>query len=191
MKSQFTRRAAFQVGVVGACSAAIAACTSSKTTTSTFPELYQTGDESELRAAARAIADLDFHCTMITVDDTGMPRARTMSVNMPEGESSFWMSTRPGSRKLDQLSGNPKTCLHFADTEQWGYATFMGTTKFHADEATVLERSFFPDDLRDQLFPEFPQDMVMVEFKLEWLEVAGRGVRVHPKTWQPQGIRVL
>ena len=189
MKNLFTRRDAVQVGIFGACSVAITACAPGDTSVGPFPELYKTKDDSEIRAAARAIAGLDVHCTMTTVDGTGMPRARTMSLYMPDDGSSFWMSTRPGSRKLDQLQGNPKTCLPFTDTEQWGYATFMGTSILHSNQATVLERSFFPNDLRDALFPDFPNDMVMVEFTPEWLEVAGRGVQVHPETWQPQGTR--
>jgi hypothetical protein len=103
---------------------------------------------------------------------------------------SFWMLTKPGSRKLDQLEHSPQSVPHFQDKEDWGYVSFMGRTQVHRDEETILRRSFYSAELRDMLFPEFPVGVVMLELKIEVLEVAGRGVGVHPDTWQPQGMTV-
>lgn len=113
-----------------------------------------------------------------------------MAVDLDPDEMTFWMSTRPGSRKLDQIAGSGESVLHFIDPEQWGYASFMGQAHSHLDEETVRARSFFHEEMRQRLFPEFPRDMVMIEFRPRWLEVAGRGVDVHSETWQPQGTTI-
>lgn len=182
------RRDAVRLSIGAVCAAALSSCASFQGGRVSPP--YRTVAEEEILRAAQAIVALDVHGTFVTVDGEGMPRARTMSVNLLEDPMTFWMCTRPGSRKLEQLSGNRRAALHFADTEQWGYASFMGEATVHEDEATVRAQSFFYEELREQLFPEFPRDMVMVEFRPGVLEVAGRGVEIEPSTWQPQGIVV-
>ena len=188
MSSHFSRRDIASFGVVAACSAALTKRGFARQNVAVEPGLYRTGDPKDLIAAARAIVATGVHTTLASVDSAGMPRARTMAVYMPDDSTTFWMSTRPSSRKLDQFAKNSKASLHFADAEQWGYATFMGSVVAHADEKTVRQRSFFPEDLRNDLFPNFPSDMVMLEFQPSWLEVAGRGISVEPATWQPQGL---
>ena len=188
MSSHFSRRDIASFGVVAACSAALTKRGFARQNVAVEPGLYRTGDPKDLIAAARAIVATGVHTTLASVDSAGMPRARTMAVYMPDDSTTFWMSTRPSSRKLDQFAKNSKASLHFADAVQWGYATFMGSVVAHADEKTVRQRSFFPEDLRNDLFPNFPSDMVMLEFQPSWLEVAGRGISVEPATWQPQGL---
>ena len=188
MPSHFSRRDIASFGVVAACSAALTKRGFARQNVDSGPSLYRTADPEDLIAAARAIVATGVHTTLASVDSAGMPRARTMAVYMPEDCTTFWMSTRPSSRKLDQFANNSKASLHFSDAEQWGYATFMGSVVPHADEKTVTQRSFFPEGLRNDLFPDFPNDMVMLEFKPSWLEVAERGISVQQDTWQPQGL---
>lgn len=185
-----TRRQAVKLGVSAACSAALASCSARVGPPGPPLQLYRTEQPEELVAVARAIGALDVHGALVTVDERGMPRARPMSVDLSPDGATFWMSTRPGSRKLAQIAENDQATLHFPDREQWGYASFMGVARVHSDVETVRARSFFYEEMRERLFPDFPRDMVMIEFRPRWLEVAGRGVDVHPETWQPQGTRI-
>lgn len=186
-----TRRQAVKLSVGAACSAALASCSTRVAPLGPPLQFYRTERPEELVAVARAIVALDVHGALVTVDKQGVPRARPMSVDLSPDQTRFWMSTRPGSRKLAQIAENEQATLHFPDREQWGYASFMGVARVHSDAETVRARSFFYEEMRERLFPDFPHDMVMIEFRPRWLEVAGRGVDVHPETWQPQGTRIL
>lgn len=185
-----TRRQAVKASLGVACSAALASCSMRVDRPDPLPQLYGTEEPEELIAVARAIVALDVHATFVTVDVRGMPRARPMSVDLARDGMTFWMSTRPDSRKLAQIAENRQAALHFPDREQWGYASFMGVARAHADAVTVRAQTFFYKEMRERLFPDFPHDMVMIEFRPRWLEVAGRGVGVHPETWQPQGTKI-
>lgn len=184
------RRDVLTASLSAACFSAVAACGEARADAQHQPALYRTQDPSELKAAVATILALDVHGVLATVDTNGMPRLRSMSVNASDDFGRFWMATRPGSRKLDQIAANEKATLHFVDTEQWGYVTFMGTIATYTDPKVIDEHFFFYDELREQLFPEYPDDVVMLALSTEWLEIAGRGVRVRPMTWQPQGLRV-
>lgn len=190
MKKNLTRRETMRISLGAACASALAGCAPLTRLGNASPQLYLTEEPAELLAVARTVVALQTQGTFTTVDPQGRPRSRPMAVNMPPGGTTFWMSTRPASRKLEQIAENYQASLHFIDSEQWGYATFVGEARAHADADTIRKQSFFPDEMRQRLFPDFPRDMVMIEFQPRWLEVAGRGVDVHPETWQPQGARI-
>lgn len=183
-----SRRRAIGVSIVSACAAAISSAMADARKLQLVDELYQTADRSELLAAARTIAGLEIHGTFITTGASGNPKARPMSADFGDEDGSFWMLTKPHSRKLAQLENSSQSLLHFPDNEEWGYVSFMGKTQIHRDEETITQRAFFPEELRDRLSPDFPAGVVALQFKAEALEVAGRGISVHQETWQPQGI---
>jgi len=55
---------------------------------------------------ARMIIDSSDSRVFITVDETGKPRARTMSVFTPEENWVIWLGTFPTSRKVEQIKNN-------------------------------------------------------------------------------------
>ena len=151
-------------------------------------DLYRTADPQTLLAAARTLITEDTIATLITVDRTGQPRARSILVSPPDDDLTLWMATRPGSRKLDQLRANPIATLHFAEDSKAAYLSLMGTAHIHTDPATIHAKNPYKGPALTHFFPNFPADFVLLGFKPQWLELATADIPGEPTTWQPQGL---
>lgn len=156
------------------------------------PDLYRVDDPATIIAAAREIMTEDWVGVLITIDESGMPRARPVGVNDPTDDWSLWMSTRRGSRKTRQIAANPKAALHFGfDDIQNGasgsfYASFTGMASVHIDAASIAEHGP-PEQYRAQ-WPDYPNDLACIRFVPHRLEVMGKGILPSRYHWQPQGL---
>jgi general stress protein 26 len=155
--------------------------------------LYRIDEEARILAVAREIIAEDWVATLITVDEEGVPRARSVGVNDPQPDLTIWMSTRRSSRKVDQIRKHPRATLHFARdnlSENFKgayYASLMGEAFVHLDPASYANHAP-TGEMRAQSWPNFPHDYAAIRFKPRWLEVYGRGIKGKPETWQPQGV---
>ncbi len=152
------------------------------------PPLYRVDDPKTILDAARSVYTKDMIGTLITVDADGRPRARSILVSPPDANMNFWMGTRPGSRKLEQLAANPTATIHFADDEHAAYVSIVGTAHATTDPSIIKANNPYKGDRLAHFFPHFPDDFVLIQFKPQWLEVATATLSSAPKTWQPQGI---
>ncbi len=100
----------------------------------------------------------------------------------------FWIATRPTTRKLGQIRGNPKVALYFSIDAEESYASVMGTATIHDDEPTKLRVRWQPDDVLSDLYPHFPDDYVLIEVSPSWIEVGGQGATYDDSTWRPEAL---
>ena len=156
----------------------------------TSKDLYRTTDPQTLLAAARTLITEDTIATLITLDASGQPRARSILVSPPDPDLTLWMATRPGSRKLDQLRANPIATLHFAEDSKAAYLSLMGTAHIHTDPATIQDKNPYKGSALTHFFPNYPTDFVLLGFKPQWLELATQDIPSSPATWQPQGLKL-
>jgi general stress protein 26 len=154
---------------------------------------FRIDDEAKILAVAREIIAEDWVATLITVDEEGVPRARSVGVNDPQPDLTIWMSTRRTSRKVDQIRRHPQATLHFARdslSENFKgayYASLMGEAFVHLDPESYAKHAP-TGEMRTQYWPNFPHDYAAIRFKPKWLEVYGRGIKWEPETWQPQAV---
>lgn len=155
--------------------------------------LYRIDDEAKILATAKEIIAEDWVGTFITVDENGVPRARSVGVSDPDPDLTIWISTRRGSRKIDQVRKHPQATLHFAKdslNENFKgayYASFMGEAWVHIDDPEML--AHVPEEaIRKENWPDYPKDYAVVRFKPKWLEVYGHGINGRPDNWQPQAV---
>ena len=156
-------------------------------------QLYRVDDEAKILAAAKAMFAEDRIATLVTIDQSGVPRVRPVGVSPPQDDLTFWVGTRQASRKVAQIRANPNATLHFNfDDFANGYAnafyvSFMGIATAHTDAETLATKR--PSErLLKQLWPNFPDDYAAIRFKPKWLELYGKGVDAHEVNWQPQGV---
>lgn len=176
------RRQLIRSAPVAGLAAVLAGCsTLPKTASGGLPEnIYRIDDEAKILAAARAIIAEDWVGTFITVDGQGVPRARSVGVSDPDPDLTIWISTRRGSRKIDQVRHHPQATLHFAKdslTENFKgayYASFMGEASVHLDDAAMAAHVPDPTVLKEN-WPNYPGDYAVIRFKPKWLEVYGQG----------------
>ena len=161
---------------------------------SSIPEgLYRTDEEARILAIAREIIAEDWVATFIAVDEHGVPRARSVGISDPDPDLTMWISTRRGSRKIEQVRRYPQTTLHFAmdalaeNFRGAYYASFMGEASVHIGDDEMA--AHVPEEaVRTENWPNFPHDYAVIRFKPRWIEVYGRGVRGKSETWQPQAV---
>jgi general stress protein 26 len=155
-------------------------------------DLYRGTDPKMIIAAAREIIKEDWVGVLITIDEDGMPRARPVGVNDPTDDWSLWISTRRGSRKTKQIEANPKAALHFGfddipnGTKNSFYASFFGLASVHVDALAIATHGP-PEQYRAQ-WPDYPNDLALIRFQPQRLEVMGKGIRPSQQHWQPQGV---
>lgn len=158
------------------------------------PDLYRVADPATIMAAARAIMQEDWVGVLITIDEAGMPRARPVGVNDPTADGSLWISTRRGSRKTRQIATNPRAALHFGfDDLQNGtagsyYASFTGIASVHTDAGSIALHG--PVEEHRAQWPLYPDDLALIRFQPQQLEVLGKGIRPDSQYLQPQGVEL-
>lgn len=173
-------------GLLGACAATGTALVP------TAEGVYQVDDPKAIMDAARAIIGEDYIGVLVTIDAQGMPRARPVGVAEPADDWSIWIATRRGSRKTQQIEANPKAALHFGfdDTPNNHadsyYASFSGLASVHTDPETIAAHG--PSETYRSNWSDYPNDLALIRFRPERLEVMGKGILPSEDLWQPQGV---
>jgi general stress protein 26 len=155
-------------------------------------DFYRVDDKATIMAAFREIMKEDWVGVLITIDENGMPRARPVGVNDPTDDWSLWISTRRGSRKTKQIAANPKAALHFGfddipnGTKNSFYASFTGLASVHVDAPSIATHG--PSEQYRAQWPNYPEDLALIRFAPQRLEVMGKGIKPNQQHWQPQGV---
>ncbi len=151
-------------------------------------ELYLEREKADLLAAARAVVASDPVAALVTVDAEGRPRVRSVEVRPPGNDFVLWIATRPTTRKLAQIEARPQVALYFNDDVAGTYLSVMGRATVHRDRATVLREAWMPEAARRELYPDFPDDCVLLEVRPDWLEVIAPGADPDDATWRPRAL---
>ncbi len=139
-------------------------------------------DPSEV---ARRIMRSAEYCALVTVDANGQPRARTVNPFPVEDDMVVWVATRPVTRKVEQIRANPRVTLYYFDAERLEYVTLMGRARLVDD---LEEKRRRRNLLSYVLYPDWPDDCLLIEVTPEWMEVQGKGVEPDAETWRPQSV---
>ena len=144
-----------------------------------------TADDA-LRKAIRETMTAARYTALITVDDNGQPRARTVDAFLPEEDFTVWIATRPVTRKVAQIRANPKVTLYYWHEASFSYVTVMGSVTLVDDVA--VKRSMRRDVDGEQFYPDFPEDYLLIRVEPEWIEGIVPGYQGDPVTWRPSSI---
>jgi general stress protein 26 len=146
--------------------------------------ICQPTQKNKLELAAREIIKEAGNCALITVDETGKPRARTMDPFSPEDDFTVWFGTNLKSRKVKQIRKNANVTLYYFHKPSASYITINGT-------ASIVEGGNEKDQYWKEewgaFYPDYPQGYALIRVSPEWMEVISesRGITGDSKTWQP------
>lgn len=89
-----------------------------------------------------------------TYDATGTAHSRPMAAVGREGDA-LWFFTRADSRKISELSHDPRVCLDYADDSSNSYVSATG--RAHITQDTEKAKELWSEPLRTW-FPSGPED---------------------------------
>lgn len=145
-----------------------------------------TGDysESDLKEVAFTIMEKAHFCAMITVDDQGVPRARTMDPFKPDSNFVVWFGTYVNTRKVKQIRENPRVTLYYFDRQSESYVILTGMA-FLIDDP--MAKTLYWKKEWEEFYPDFPNDYLLIKFVPETLELSATSMGIYsdPKTWKP------
>lgn len=151
-------------------------------------ELYSSAERDEIIAAARAIIEADPVGALISVDSLDRPRVRSVNTSTPDSMMTIWVATRPGTRKVDQINGNPNVTLYYNVDGEGSYVSIMGQALLHEDQDFIKTNNPFSDEWTNRFFPDYPENMLLIEIQPVWMEVMGQGISASEDTWRPQAV---
>ena len=132
-----------------------------------FPPQREISRDS-LLTYARIIIDSSNSRVLVTVDETGKPRARTMSPFTPEENWVIWLGTFPTSRKVEQIKNNPNVVVFYYDSKTFSYVNVSGTARLVND--SDLKAKYWKEGWK-RFYPDREKDYILVEVTPERLEV--------------------
>ena len=145
---------------------------------------------ADIEQAIRAIVAQDPTAALVTVDAHGQPRTRSVDVRPLDDTWTFWIATKPNTRKVAQIRAHEKVTLYFNVDAEGSYVSVMGTARLVDDPVTVARITWRDDASRRAFWPDFPQDYLLIEITPQWIEAIGAGIEADPVTWRPQALQV-
>ncbi len=149
---------------------------------STSLETARVSKENLLSEMRQVMKDAGYPA-LITVDEQGQPRARTVDAFAPDASMTIWVATRPNTRKVAQIQSNSAVTLYYFDASSRSYVTLMGEAELIDDEATKKDKRRDRDG--DRLYPDFPNDYLLIKIKPSYVEALIPSYRGDPHTWAP------
>lgn len=140
--------------------------------------------QNKVMIAAREIMMSANTCALITIDDKGVPRVRTMDPFLPEEDFTVWFGTNANSRKVNQIKNNPKVTLYYLDNDESGYVTIHGEARIVNDKA---EKEIRWKEEWNAFYQDKEEGYLLIKVIPQWMEVVSysRGIVSTTSTWEP------
>ena len=158
-------------------------------------ELNLAADPRALLDSARALMVADTNVALVSVDEAGQPRVRTVRAFLdpvdparPASGATVWVMTRLSTRKVAQVRANPQVTLYFNEDGATRYVSIMGKAVVHTDPEHPGAKRHYDAEYAAYFWPEFPRDFVMLEIQPRWLEYMSPGMRPARGSWRPQAV---
>ncbi len=145
---------------------------------------FNDSSNTKLLNASREIMTAAGTCALITVDNEGRPRARTMDPFLPEDDFTVWFGTNSSSRKVVQIKHDPRVTLYYFDREISGYVMIYGNAQL-IDDSKKKEKYWKKE--WEAYYPNKSESYMLIKVSPIWMEVLSpaHGVNNDPITWQP------
>lgn len=152
-----------------------------------WPDFLSAQSRDEIVAAAREIIEDARFCTLITLDETGAPRARAMDPFVPGEDFTIWLGTNRKTRKVADIQRDPRVALHYFPPEAYGYVSIYGKARLVDDPEEKSRRWKLG---WEEYYPNPSEDYLLIAVTPERMEVVNerRGLPGDPATWKPSSI---
>ena len=142
----------------------------------------QNQSDREVLKLARDVIEQVRYGALITVDEDGQPRSRIVDAFIPDEDFVIYIATRPNTRKVAQLRLHDEATLFYFDQVSKNTVSIMGQAVLIDDIDTKVRLRREADT--DRLYPDFPDDYILIRLTPLWLEGLLPGYRGDPENWQ-------
>jgi general stress protein 26 len=140
-----------------------------------------------LLSAAAEIIEAARYCGLVTFDESGNARVRTMDPFPPDEDWSIWLGTTRGSRKVREIEKDPRVTLYYSSPNQAAYVAVYGTAHLVDDPGEKATRwkdeweGFYTDrEAQYLLIQVIPDRMEVIDYT--------RAIQGNPETWEPPSV---
>ena len=143
--------------------------------------------EARSKAVAREIMLSAANCALVSLDEEGKARIRTMDPFAPDSNFVVWLGTSATSRKLSQIEKNPSVTLYYLTSDNSSYVSMYGEA-FLVNDSTAKEQ-YWRKKWED-FYPDRKKDYVLIKVVPKLIEVLSfkEGLYVDTVNWQPLSI---
>ena len=140
-----------------------------------------------LLGAAREIISSARYCALITLDESGGPRVRTMDPFPPESDMTIWMGTNRKTRKVADIERDSRVTLYYYSPDASGYVTVTGRARL-VDDAE--EKAARWKNEWEAFYQDRASEYLLIQVVPERLEVVdySRGIVGESGTWEPPSV---
>jgi general stress protein 26 len=128
------------------------------------------------------------YATLVTLDERGAPRARTVQPRPPEADFSVWLATNPRTRKVQDITRDPRVVLHYFDPARPGYVSITGRARVVRDRAT---KNAHWEPAWDAFYKDRDTSVVLISVVPSRIEIVSDkdGMTGDQVTWRPPAWR--
>jgi general stress protein 26 len=141
---------------------------------------------AQVVAATRAVMQAARYATFVTIGRDDAPQARVVDPFAPEADLTVWIGTNPRTRKVADISRDPRVTLLFFNAADEEYVTMHGSAMLVTD-AAEKSRHWKPE--WGDYYKDGPRgdDYALIRVRPTRLEVVSprHGVLNDPTTWKP------
>lgn len=145
--------------------------------------------DEKLISVSRDIMTASGTCALITLDEQGRARVRTMDPFTPDEDFVIRLGTNPRSRKVDQIKNDPRVTLYYSDPDPNG----PGYVMIHG-KATLIDdpeqKAIWWKEEWTAFYENKEDDYLLIKVVPEWLEVVSykHDIPGDSVTWKPVGV---
>ena len=149
----------------------------------------QPKQQNSIELAAREIIKDAGNCALITIDQDGKPRARTMDPFSPDDDFTVWFGTNIKSRKVKQIRNDPRVSVYYFHKPSASYVTISGTAS--VIEGAKEKERYWKNEWA-AFYPDYPDGYALIKVTPDQIEVISesRGITGDSITWEPPTIRL-
>lgn len=139
--------------------------------------------------AAREIMTAVRYGTLVTIGGGGQPQARIVDAFAPDSALTVWIATNAATRKVAEITRDPRVTLMYFSPSTFEYVTLIGTAVLDSN-ATHKAAHWKPDWARLYKDEYRGPDYLLIKVTPSRIEVVSmrRGIANDPVTWRPMSV---
>jgi general stress protein 26 len=154
-------------------------------------QLAPEASSKKAKGVALQIMKAARYATLVTIGGDGQPQARIVDPLLTGEVGSIWIATNPLSRKVSEITKNPRVTMLFFNVPKGEFVTVLARATLVTDPA-IKTKHWKPEWSPFYKLGPAGRDVALFEVKPFQLEIvsAARGFKNDTITWRPVIVQI-